>query len=185
MSLEALIKKCKKNNRRAQEALYKECYKQVMGICMRYCANKEEAEDCFQEAFIKIFNQINKLRDHKSFWLWMKRITIHTCIDGHRKKVIVQDNVEAEYELANDHYEQLFDKMETEEIIQVINLLPDGYKVVFNMYVIEGYAHKEIAEMLNIAVGTSKSQLNKAKALLNKLLLKDREHLIYEKADGK
>jgi len=185
MSLESLIKKCKRNNRKAQEALYKECYRQVMGICMRYCVNKEEAEDCFQETFIKIFNQIKKLKEPKAFWLWMKRITIHTCIDAQRKKYVIQDTVDTEIEIANDHYEQLFDKMETEEIIQVINLLPDGYKLVFNLNVIEGYAHKEIAEMLDIAIGTSKSQLNKAKVLLNKLLLKDREHLIYEKADGK
>ncbi|GAA5043799.1 DNA-directed RNA polymerase sigma-70 factor [Marivirga lumbricoides] len=177
MTLEEIVKKCIKSNRKAQKALYELCHKQVMGICLRYCRSKEEAEDVFQECFIKIFEQLEKLRDPQAFWGWMKALTIRTCLSHFRKNTFIAEDITEAWAIENNAYEAIFSQMQTQSIIDLINKLPEGYKLIFNLFEIEGYRHSEIAEMLNISIGTSKSQLSKAKALLCKeLQITNRQH---------
>ncbi len=185
MDLQKLIIKCKKNDRNAQTALYSACKKQVMGICLRYSTTQVEAEDNFQEVFIKIFHDIISLKDPQAYWAWMKKLTVRSCIDKKRKRIIVADTDFNDLIMGNNEYEKIFDRLETEEIIQLINQLPEGYKTVFNLYEIEGYSHKEIASLLDISEGTSKSQLSKAKSALNGKLIKQNGNLKYERVSGK
>jgi RNA polymerase sigma factor (sigma-70 family) len=181
MNQKELIRKCKKGNRKAQNALYKHCHRQVMGICIRYTDTTEEAEDCFQESFVKLFRDIGKLNDAQAFWAWMKSLVVRTCIDHNRKKIVKIDSIETNYTLLNNDYESIFDKMETQEILKVLNALPIGYKTIFNLHVIEGYSHREIGELLKISEGTSKSQLSKAKVMVSQALFKITGLKAYEK----
>lgn len=170
MRLEEIVKKCIKGNRKAQKALYELCHRQVMGICLRYCRSKEEAEDVFQECFIKIFDQLEKLRTPQAFWGWMKSLTIRTCLSHFRKNTLLVEDITEAWTVESNAYESIFSQMETQAIIDLINKLPAGYRLIFNLFEIEGYKHSEIAEMLQISIGTSKSQLSKAKAMLCKEL---------------
>lgn len=140
---------------------------------MRYTKNREEAEDVMQEAFIKIFKNISGFKFMGSFEGWIRRIMVHTSIEHIRRKK--QTTVFDDIENVVHHPESETDagsKMSEKELLRMLTLLPDGYRTVFNLYVIEGYSHKEIASLLNINEGTSKSQLSKAKDHLKILLHK-------------
>ena len=159
-----LIQKCIQGNLIAQKSLYHLYSKKFYAICLRYAKHEEVAQDILQDSFIKIFTKINTFKGEGSFEGWMKRIVIHTSIEYYRRKESWQeyDALSSDVSFA-DTYELDVD-MET--ILKWIQELPDGYRVVFNMYVIEGYSHSEIAQELGISEGTSKSQLFKAKALM-------------------
>lgn len=168
----AIIEGCIKGKASCQEALYKHFSRKMMGICVRYAATRFEAEDVFHEAFVKVFNHIQTYKGG-SFEAWMKRIFITTAINNyykHKKHYHYSEYDEAGGTSAEP--ELILSNISNDELIEMINALPEGYKMVFNLYVIEGYQHKEIAQMLNITEGTSKSQLNKAKSLLKKRLAK-------------
>lgn len=145
----------------------------MLFVCFRYTKNREEAEDVMQEAFIKIFKNISTFRFQGSFEGWVRRIMVHTSIEHIRRKK--QTTVFDDIENVLHHPESETDasgKLSEKELVRMLHMLPDGYRTVFNLYVIEGYAHKEIAEMLDITEGTSKSQLSKAKEHLKMLLHK-------------
>lgn len=173
ISEEEIVKGCIKGKRYYQEALYNQYCNKLMGICRRYIKDTMEAEDVFQEALIKIFKGIKQYKGG-SFEGWMKKITVNTAITHYHKSKKHQyheDIVDFKEDYAD--YNNIIEQLSDEELLGYIDKLPDGYKMVLNMYVIEGYSHKEIADMLQISVGTSKSQLFKAKAMLKNFLIND------------
>lgn len=170
-----LVKKCQKNDRKAQQELYSLFKGRMMGICLRYARRQEDAEDIFQEAFIKVFKNISNLRESEKLEGWVRRIIINTAINHYHKSFssqIMKDVDEEEEGSSNQDYEGIIDKLNNFQLLAFINELPDGYRLVFNLYVVDGYTHPEIAEMLHISVGTSKSQLFAAKKILKSKLSK-------------
>ncbi len=163
-----IIEGCKKNDIHAQTALYKELAALLFGVCLRYIKSKAAAEDCLQEAFIKIFTHIHSYRGDGPFEAWARRITVNEILSQFRRKDVLTEsleleNVEQEFSSGN---QDVYDDLSHEELLNFILQLPESKRIVFNLYVIEGYSHKEIGEILNINEGTSKSQLFKAKQLL-------------------
>lgn len=168
-----LIEGCKKGKHSAFEALYTKYAKRMMAIALRYCNTTFEAEDIVQETFIKVFEKIGSY-DHKgSFEGWLKRVLVNHSINHYHKtskEKWVEDS--AEIEIADENAVAVFSKISNDELMEVLKTLPYGYRTVFNLYVIEGYTHKEIGELCSISEGTSKSQLAKAKAMLKELISK-------------
>ena len=165
-----IIAGCKKGKAEFQEALYSLYGPKMMGVCMRYAQDRMEAEDVFQDTFIKVFERIQNFKGG-SFNSWIYTIFINSSIDNYRSNK--QRHLHVSYddviEPSNDDVD-VVKQMSAEEITEIINQMPEGYRLVFNLFVVDGYSHKEISEMLSITEGTSKSQLYKAKALLVKLL---------------
>jgi len=173
VSDEKIIKGCKKHKRRAFSLLYQKYGAVLLGVCVRYIRNRSKAEDVLQEGFIKIYQKIGTFEGRGSFEGWMKRIMVNTAINylKSNKKFRLEEEFNSN---SVDHSQDAFEdervevdrEINQEALIGIINELPSGYKLVFNMYVMEGYAHQEIADSLGISVGTSKSQLSKAKRYL-------------------
>jgi RNA polymerase sigma-70 factor (ECF subfamily) len=163
---------CITGKRHAQNRLYNKYAPLLLGLCMRYAKNKEEAEDILQEGFIKIFLKIEGFRSEGSFEGWMKRIMINTALTHNKQNLKHQYQTDIteieEIHIVDDgrQDEESIVKIPRAKLMSIIQSLPEGYKTVFNLYVIEQYTHKEIAEMLEISVNTSKSQLSKARRLL-------------------
>ena len=168
---EGLIEGILNNKRWAQKQLYEEYFSALMPICLRYAGTNEEAEDVLHESFIKIFNNINKYKPGTSLKGWMSRIVVNTSIDHYRKRVkkktVDIDNV---YHLKTREADVL-QSLSVEEIINAMHQLSYVYRTIFNMFVVEGYPHKEIAKILNISESTSRSNLVKARKKLKEILL--------------
>lgn len=168
-----LLAGCHKEDAQSQRILYDLFKGRLMGLCRRYTANREEAKDVLQEAFIKIFRKIHQLTDPDKLEAWLKSITVNTAIDHFRRKRIVPMNPidESMIEVMHD---DVVPAVTDEILVFLVSQLPDGCRLIFNLYVVEGYSHKEIAEHLQITEGTSRSQLNYAKTTLkNKLKCHD------------
>lgn len=165
------LDQCKKNHAGAQRALYYLFKARIMGLCRRYTKNREEAEDVFQETFIRVFQNIYQLNDIDHLAPWIKRIAVNTAVNYYHKNKRHHHYADyPEQDNRNDDYELMLSQLNDETILDLINELPDGYRVVFNLNVVEGYSHAEIAELLKISEVTSRSQLNRAKQTLkNKL----------------
>lgn len=167
---EAIIEGCKREQPAFQELLYQKFSSRMMAICTRYAKTSFEAEDIFQEGFVKVFQNIQNYQEG-SFEGWMKRIFVNTAINNFRRNQKHYGHTEhAEDIFQAEEPEAILSDISTKELMDIINQLPEGYRLVFNLNVIEGFTHKEIGEMLHIAEGTSKSQLAKAKSFLKKLL---------------
>jgi len=168
---EEIINGCKKSDSVSQSKLYEHFEKKMLAVCMRYTKNRMEAEDILQEAFVKIFINIENFRNDCPLDQWVKKIIINTALKFIRKQILVLpasdslilENYSDGEELALSNYNFL-------ELINMIQRLPSGYQVVFNLYAIEGYNHREISEMLGISEGTSKSQYARAKATLQQMI---------------
>lgn len=169
--LEDIIRGCQKMDRKAQKMLYERYSPILFGMAMRYASCSSEAEDMLQEAFINIFKHIEQFKGHGSFEGWMKRILINAAIGYIRKyKKHINDNFDEIQEIQIKDISFNDNDFTKEELLKAINELPEGFRLVFNLYAIEGYKHREIADMLEIQVGTSKSQYSRArKILMNKL----------------
>jgi len=165
-------------NRRMQEDLYKRFSPRMYAVCLRYAGNAEEAEDILQEGFIKVFKKLNSFRSEGSFEGWVRRIFVNTAIEHFRKKRYLQPVTEKEENTIEGKYFSVLDELAEKDILALVQELSPGYRTVFNMYVVEGYTHKEIADMLNISEGTSKSQLSRAKVILQDMVKKfiDQQH---------
>lgn len=171
MNLKKLIKECQQNNSKAQAALYELFAGKLYAVAYKYSNNQQEAEDNLHDGFITILKKINQFKDKGSFEGWMKRIVINTALEKYRKnKVFPLLNEEIEEEVTVDINEE---NIELETLLNSIQKLPNRYRLVFNLYVLDGYSHKEIALMLNISEGTSKSNLSRAKVILKKELEKE------------
>lgn len=135
-------------------------------MCLKYSKNKEDAEDVLQDSFVTIFNKINQYKNKGSFEGWIKRITINTALQKHREKstlYLITDQIEEVTEVSIEE-----DTLKIKELLHFIQKLPDRYRLVFNLYVLDNYSHKEISSMLDISEGTSKSNLSRARQLLKK-----------------
>ena len=167
-----LMEGCKAGDRKMQEMLYKQTASKMLAVCMRYAKDRMEAEDVLQMGYIKIFQKIREYRGEGSFEGWIRRIMVNTAIESYRKNLRSLSIVPIE-----DAYEQPaqgfdFSSLGMQDLMGVIQKLADGYRMVFNMYIIEGYSHKEIAETLGISEGASKSQLSRARAILQQEIIK-------------
>jgi RNA polymerase sigma factor (sigma-70 family) len=155
-----------------QEELYRRYSSKLFGVCLRYAGNAEEAEDILQEGFIKVFKKIGSFRSEGSFEGWVRRIFVNTAIEHFRRKTYLQPVTEREEETIEGNYLSVLDSLAEKDIIQLVQKLSPGYRTVFNMYVVEGYTHRQIADALGISEGTSKSQLSRAKIILQDMVRK-------------
>ncbi|MEK6478667.1 RNA polymerase sigma factor [Catalinimonas sp. 4WD22] len=173
----SLINKCKKNDRKAQKILYKHFFPYAMSISLRYSQYEAEAEEILNDAFLKVFTRLDQYNIKQSFKGWLRRIVINTAIDLYRKELRHyhhMDVIELEEEQMQ---ENVIDQLSAQEIQAMISELPPAYRLVFNLYAVEGYNHQEIASMLDISEGTSKSNLFKARAKLQKKMQRiDQSH---------
>ena len=162
-----LVKECAKGNSKAQRVLFDKFAPKMMAVCLRYVRNGQEAEDVIQDAFVKIFQKIGEFKMEGSLEGWVRRIIVNTALDSIRKNKKLLDDVavdDVHYKVGyTDHQ---FDNMQVDVLMKLINEMPDGYRVVFNMFAIEGYSHKEIADTLGVTENTSKSQFSRARAFL-------------------
>lgn len=165
LTLDELIQGCKQKNARAQGELYKRYSGVLFSICLRYSPNKTEAEDNLQDAFITIFNKAAQFKDKGSFEGWIKRITVNTVLQKYRKQKVFDIKDEGQLEDTIDD-EVIDEGLPLDYLLQIIQELPDQYRLVFTMYVMDGYTHKEIGELLVISDGTSKSNLARARGIL-------------------
>lgn len=165
MTLDELIKQCKKQDATAQGELYKQYNRILFTICLRYSPNYTEAEDNLQDAFITIFKKVEQYKGKGSFEGWIKRVTVNTVLQKYRKQrtfqIVDEGQIEDEAEVEIES-----DEIPLDFLLKIVQELPDRYRLVFSMYVMDGYQHKEIAEMLGISDGTSKSNLARARGIL-------------------
>jgi len=165
MSLKELINSCKRNDRKAQSQIYQLYAGKLFGLCLKYSKNYEEAQDNLHNGFITIFDKISQYGHKGSFEGWLKRIIINTALQTYRKKNVLSlvneeiPDLEVEVEIDNEDIQLDF-------LLNLIQELPERYQMVFNLYVLDGYPHKEIAELLSISEGTSKSNLSRARVIL-------------------
>ena len=165
MTLEELILNCKKQDLKAQEELYKKFSGILFSVCLKYSRNYHEAEDNLQDAFITILSRIEQFKEKGSFEGWMKRITVNTVLQKYRKQQVyslsneeqIEEDVEIEIEVST---------IPLDFLLKIVQELPDRYRLVFTMYVLDGYPHKEISEEMGITIGTSKSNLARARKIL-------------------
>lgn len=166
-----LIEDCLRNDRNAQRKLYNAYAGNMLVVCLRYVQNQAEAEDILQEGFIKVFQNLDKFRAESTLGSWIKRIMINTAINQIRSQKHFQ-----EMDDVQEYKNQVFDNQSSieaihfQELIEMIQELPKGCRTVFNLFAVEGFKHHEIAQMLNITKGTSKSQYSRAKAILQGML---------------
>lgn len=172
MTDEQIIDGCRKKDPRAQKALFEKYARTMLGVCIRYMKAQQEAEDVMQDAFIKVFEKFDKYNGEGSLEGWIKRIMVNTALDQLRKNKKTSyhlDVDEVSFMLPKD--DMIIENLSAENLLKILDTIPEGYRVVFNLYAIEGYSHKEIAEQLGVSENTSKSQYSRAKAHLRKLLI--------------
>lgn len=172
MELEEIIEGCYQGSRKHQEALYNMFSAQMFGVCLTYTRDRDLAQDILHDGFFKVFKKFDKYDNSWAVGAWIRRIVVNTAIDHFRKtnRISNIDFQESVY-LAGTH-DEVVDISKTSDLSTIINMLPKGARTIFNLYTIEGYKHQEIADMLNISEGTSKSQLSKAKSVLRELVNK-------------
>lgn len=164
MDLKKLINDCKNNNRKAQEQLYRLYSGKLFAVCLKYSRNYAEAQDNLQDGFLIIFQKIGQYSFKGSFDGWLKRVMINNVLQQYRQQTflsLVNEDIAEDYEIELDD-----DEISLDYLLKIIQELPDRYRLVFNLYVIDGYSHAEIAEMLNINIGTSKSNLARGRMIL-------------------
>lgn len=166
-----LVEKCISGNRLSQHKFYNKYSPFLFGVSLRYAKNRTDAEDILQEGFIKIFRYLKDFRSDGSIEGWMRRIIVTTSYNFYKRKNLINKNIEPEHvniALPGDH--DIVSNMSHDELLKIIQRLPNGYRTVFNMNTFEGYSHKEIGSKMNISVNTSKSQLSRAKSSLQKTI---------------
>jgi RNA polymerase sigma-70 factor (ECF subfamily) len=170
--LNILVRGCKKGDRKSQEMLYRRFAAAMYGLCLQYASGEEDAQDIMQDGFLKVFKKIHQVRNAAAIPGWIRRIMINTALEKYRSKIVMQrmDETGAEPDMVME--ERVFDQLTTGELVALIRDLTPGYRMVFNLYAVEGYSHKEISEMLGISEGTSKSNLSRARAILQERIKK-------------
>lgn len=172
--LEELVIACQRGNSSAETVFYDRYKSKLNGICLRYAKTRAEADDIFQEAFIRIFKNIKDLKDPLAVDGWVKVIVIRTAINYYHQNTKEQDLLDsldqADIDPVSNDYEEIMDKMNTEDLLKIINSLPDKYRTVINLSLVDGYSHVEIGEMMSVSEGTIRSQFKRGRnLLLNKL----------------
>lgn len=179
--MQLLIQGCKDGDRQSQRLLYAHYYRYAMSICMRYCHTMEESKEVVNDGFMKVFTKIELYQLESSFKAWLRRIMINTAIDHYRKELRYDHNMDLNGAVISVE-SSVVDDISYEELMKMVQRLTPAYRAVFNLYVIDGYKHDEIAQILDIAVGTSKSNLMKARLKLMKMIEKatgQRKYLKY------
>ncbi|NCD71426.1 RNA polymerase sigma factor [Mucilaginibacter agri] len=169
---EDLINDCRKGSRKAQELLYKQLAAKMLAVCMRYAVDKMEAEDMLQNGFVRVFQKIDDYRGEGAFEGWVRRIMVHSSIEyyrKHHKMMHVEIDDTAPGQSINAAAAA---NLDAKDLMAMIQRLSPGYRMVFNLYAIEGYSHKEIGEIMGITEGASKSQLSRARAILKEQVIK-------------
>ncbi|HEV2353897.1 MAG TPA: sigma-70 family RNA polymerase sigma factor [Puia sp.] len=173
MTEEAILQGCLKNVATAQRELYNRYSPKMLAVCYRFAHNREDAEDMLQEGFIKVFSQMHTFQSKGAFEGWIRRIIVHTCINNLKKNKRFNESLD----IVHAHGVQIREEsvpsiVQAKQIVECIRILPIGYRTVLNLYAIEGYSHKEIAEMLDIEESTSRSQYTRAKQMLEEILVR-------------
>ncbi len=175
MKEETLIASCLRNDPTAQRELYNRFSPRMLSVCYRFAPNRDDAEDMLQEGFIKVFTQMHTFQNKGAFEGWIRRIVVHTCINYLKKNKKFNENINLIYAHGVQTREETIPSiMQAKQVIESIRNLPIGYRTVLNLYAIEGYNHREIADMLDIEESTSRSQYTRAKAMLEQMLIKRR-----------
>lgn len=173
MTEEVLIQGCLRNDAAAQQELYYKFSPKMLSVCYRYAKSREDAEDMLQEGFIKVFTQIHQFQNRGALEGWIRRIIVHTCINSLKKNKKFSDSVDIIHAASVPVREENIPSiLQAKQVVECIRLLPLGYRTVLNLYAIEGYSHKEIAEILDIEESTSRSQYTRAKAMLEDILVR-------------
>jgi RNA polymerase sigma factor (sigma-70 family) len=173
MTEELMLAGCLKNNAAAQEALYNRFSPRMLGVCYRFAKNREDAEDMLQEGLIKVFTQIHQYRNEGALEGWIRRIVVHTCINILKKNKKFSESVDLIHANTIHIKEDMIPSiMQAKQVVECIRLLPLGYRTVLNLYAIEGFSHKEIANLLDIEESTSRSQYTRSKAMLEEILIR-------------
>lgn len=168
---EDFIGRCLDNDSKSQGELYEHFAPKMFGICLRYTKNQVEAEDVLQDGFIKVFRYLKDYRSDGSLEGWIRRTMVNTAINYYKKKIKYQKDISLDQsDPIKTEEESAIDRLSAMELLDLIRELPDGYRMVFNLNVIEGFTHKEIGDMLNISENTSKSQLSRARSVLQEKL---------------
>lgn len=185
MITDELIEACQKGKREAQSELYKLCYKKMYGVCLYYSKDETEAMDHLQDGFFHLFKKIGKYSFKGSFEGWMRRLFVNLILQQYRsKKLLFPVSVES-IETAEFSYHDIISDITAQDLLAIIRTLSPQYRLVFNLYAIEGYSHKEIAEKLNVTEGTSKSNLSRARSLLKERVKKQFPDLYVMRGNGK
>jgi len=161
-----LIKGCLRDDPQCQEELFRRYSGKMLIVCMRYTRHRMEAEDVLQDAFIKVFANLRQYKEKGSFEGWIRRIVINTALKNYDRKSFTNEHLGINFDYDQAADPSVYGHLQEETLLKVINELPDGYRLVFNLYAIEGYSHREISDMLGIKESTSRSQLVKARKLL-------------------
>lgn len=177
-SPEELLQKSVRGDRKSQEKLYRQFYGFAMSVCVRYTQSRDEALEIVNDSFLKVFTKGDQYDSKYPFKAWFRRIIVNTALDFYRsqQKHYFHENIEEAYEVSSNDSSPL-SQLNHEEIIMLIQRLPSGYKMVFNLFVIDGFSHEEIGNQLGISVGTSKSNLSRAREALRKMILKEERAL--------
>jgi RNA polymerase sigma factor (sigma-70 family) len=161
-----MIRECLDGNRKSQEQLYKMFSSKMFGLCLQYSNNHDDEKDILQEGFIKVFQKLDQFDHRGSFEGWIRRIMINTALEKYRSKLYLFPITEREMKKEEQISEGALERLTASDLIRLVQELSPRYRMVFNLYAIEGYTHKEISEMLGITVGTSKSNLARARGIL-------------------
>jgi RNA polymerase sigma-70 factor (ECF subfamily) len=173
MTEDAIFQGCLQNNSSAQKELYNRYSPKMLAVCYRYGHNRQDAEDMLQEGFIKVFSQMHTFRNQGAFEGWIRRIIVHTCINHLKKNKKFNDSVDITYASGIEiREENIPSVIQAKQVVECIRLLPIGYRTVLNLYAVEGYTHREIADMLDIEESTSRSQYTRARQMLEDVLVK-------------
>lgn len=170
MTDEEIIQGCIQKDLRSQKHLYDRYASKMMGVCLRYANNSDEAKDLLQDGFIKVFQHISSFKFEGELAGWIKKIMVNNALEQIRKRKIVFEKLEDDFADSDSEYHTGESQHDVKDLLRMLQQLPQGYRTVFNLYAIEGYTHKEIAERLEIEEGTSKSQYARARAYIQKIL---------------
>lgn len=173
MNNEQLVKKCLEKDALAQKYLFDTFSKKMMGVCLRYSKDAEEAQDVLQIGFVKVFEKLHVFNNEGSLEGWIRKIIVNSALDQIRKNKKFENNVDldlVDYQLPSNNGNAL-DQMSANDLLKIIQQMPNGFRTVFNLYAIEGYTHQEISDQLNISINTSKSQYSRARVYLQKVIL--------------
>lgn len=175
MTEEAILKGCLNNDAISQRELYNKYSPKMLAVCYRFAHNREDAEDMLQEGFIKVFLQMHTFENRGAFEGWIRRIIVHTCINILKKNKKFNESVDIIHATGVQIREESVPAIiQAKQVVECIRLLPIGYRTVLNLYAVEGYSHREIANMLDIEESTSRSQYTRARAMLEDILIKKR-----------
>lgn len=173
---EQLVKKCLEKDSLAQKQLFDSFSRKMMGVCLRYTKDVEEAKDVLQIGFVKVFEKLHLFNNEGSLEGWIRKVLVNTALDQIRKNKKFDDNVDlskVDYSMATEN-ENVLDQLSANDLLKIIQAMPTGFRTVFNLYAIEGYSHQEIADQLNISINTSKSQYSRARVYLQKIILEEK-----------